>query len=174
MQGLNHVSNRGPNPLNLLMGDANGWSINWDISLYKKNIDMKDWSRYQSLIQDKYTLTHLGLVSHICVMKNSPHFPSDAYMHRKSLYFSYRSRGRPTKQVSGQDGLVQDCSIFIANAMEILQSCTKPSACTRSAHSDTYHSLQHLSEVAADGLAMPDLSCHDLRPPHQYLQHNIW
>ena len=31
-------------------------------------------------------------------MKNSPHFPSDAYMRRKSLYFSYRSRGRPTKQ----------------------------------------------------------------------------
>ena len=26
------------------------------------------------------------------------------------------------------DGLVQDCSISIANAMEILQSCTKPSA----------------------------------------------
>ena len=39
------------------------------------------------------TLTHLGLVSHICIMKNSPHFPSDTYMHRKSLYFSYRSRG---------------------------------------------------------------------------------
>ena len=46
----------------------------------------------------KLHLTHLGLVSHICVMKNSPHFPSDAYMRRKSLYFSYRSRGRPTKQ----------------------------------------------------------------------------
>ena len=30
--------------------------------------------------------------------KNSPHFPSDAYMRRKFLYFSYRSRGRPTKQ----------------------------------------------------------------------------
>ena len=25
------------------------------------------------------------------------------------------------------DGLVQDCSISIANALEILQSCTKPS-----------------------------------------------
>ena len=43
-------------------------------------------------------LTHLGLVSHICIMKNSPHFPSDAYMRPKSLYFSYRSRGWPTKQ----------------------------------------------------------------------------
>ena len=31
-------------------------------------------------------------------MKNSSHFPSDAYMRCKSLYFSYRSRGRPTKQ----------------------------------------------------------------------------
>ena len=27
-----------------------------------------------------WPLTHLGLVSHICVMKNSPHFPSDAYI----------------------------------------------------------------------------------------------
>ena len=26
-------------------------------------------------------------------------------------------------------GLVQDCSISIANALEILQSCTKPSIC---------------------------------------------
>ena len=42
--------------------------------------------------------THLGLVSHICVMKNSSHFPSDAYMRRKSLYFSYSPRGRPRKQ----------------------------------------------------------------------------
>ena len=37
-------------------------------------------------------------MSHICVMKNSPYFPSDAYMRRKSLYFSNRSRRRPTKQ----------------------------------------------------------------------------
>ena len=28
------------------------------------------------------------------------------------------------------DGLVQDCSISIANALEILQSCTKPSIST--------------------------------------------
>ena len=27
------------------------------------------------------------------------------------------------------DGLVQDCNISIANALEILQSCTKPSKC---------------------------------------------
>ena len=31
--------------------------------------------------------------------------------------------------VSYIDGLVQDCSISIANALEILQSCTKPSIC---------------------------------------------
>ena len=43
-------------------------------------------------------LTHLGLVSHICVVKNSSHFPSDAYMRRKFLYFSYSPRGRPRKQ----------------------------------------------------------------------------
>ena len=28
------------------------------------------------------------------------------------------------------DGLGQDCSISIANTLEILQSCTKPSICT--------------------------------------------
>ena len=28
-------------------------------------------------------------------------------------------------------GLVQDCSISIANALEILQSCTEPSICRR-------------------------------------------
>ena len=27
------------------------------------------------------------------------------------------------------DGLVQDCSISIANALEILQACTNPSLC---------------------------------------------
>ena len=27
------------------------------------------------------------------------------------------------------DGLVQDCSNSIANALELLQSCTKPSMC---------------------------------------------
>ena len=56
--------------------------------------------RRQAIIRTnaRILLTHLGLVSHICVMKNSPHFPSDAYMGRKYLYFSYKSRGRPTKQ----------------------------------------------------------------------------
>ena len=28
------------------------------------------------------------------------------------------------------DGLVQDCSNSIANALELLQSCTKPSMCS--------------------------------------------
>ena len=37
-------------------------------------------------------------MSHICDMKISSHFPSGAYMRHKSLYFSYRPRGRPTKQ----------------------------------------------------------------------------
>ena len=31
--------------------------------------------------------THIGLVSHICMIKNSSHFHSDTYMHHKSLYF---------------------------------------------------------------------------------------
>ena len=59
------------------------------------------------------TLTHLGLVSHICVLKNSSHFPSDAYMRHKSLYFTYRPRGRPTKQCQAKMSLmflVSSCS----------------------------------------------------------------
>ena len=32
------------------------------------------------------------------------------------------------------DGLVQDCSISSANALEILQSCTKPSICEKTAY----------------------------------------
>ena len=42
-----------------------------------------------------------GLVSHICIMKNNSQFPSDAYMHHKSIYSSYNPRGRPRK-VSGR------------------------------------------------------------------------
>ena len=38
--------------------------------------------------------------------EKQPSFPYwRTYMRRKSLYFSYRSRGRPTKTVSGQDEL---------------------------------------------------------------------
>ena len=55
------------------------------------------WPWWHDLSPSNF-LTHLGLVSHICVLKNSSHFPSDAYMRHKSLYFSYRLRGRPTKQ----------------------------------------------------------------------------
>ena len=32
-----------------------------------------------------YVVTHLGLVSHTCVVKNSSHFPGGAYMRRKSM-----------------------------------------------------------------------------------------
>ena len=39
-------------------------------------------------------LTHLSLVSHICITKNSCHSSSDAYMHRKSLICP---RGRTAK-----------------------------------------------------------------------------
>ena len=36
------------------------------------------------------------------------------------------------------DGLVQDCSNSIANALELLQSCTKPSICGLSFHKQEY------------------------------------
>ena len=40
---------------------------------------------------------------------------------RKTKYFSW------AKKTPYIDGFVQDCSISFANALEILQSCTKPS-----------------------------------------------
>ena len=45
--------------------------------------------------------------------------PLDSSGHRWSM--------GPRGSMSHIEGLVQDCSISIANAMEILQSCTKPS-----------------------------------------------
>ena len=49
----------------------------------------------------------------------------------KQLSFVSRTGSKIVKEVSDTcfDGLVQDYSISIANAMEILQSCTKPSIC---------------------------------------------
>ena len=68
-------------------------------------------SKAHEIVRKRMGLAMLNS-SHICVMKKSPHFPSDAYMHRKSLYFSYRPRGRPTK-VSGQDELNRQTSMTL-------------------------------------------------------------
>ena len=47
------------------------------------------------------------------------------YMERESLYWN---RALASKiELNHIDGLVQDCSNSIANALELLQSCTKPS-----------------------------------------------
>ena len=40
-----------------------------------------------------------------------------------------REIGAETYELDNVDGLVQDCSNSIANALELLQSCTKPSVC---------------------------------------------
>ena len=73
--------------------EAGTTDILLDVAPYKKGLQSRFPHR-----TGPHQLTHLGLVSHICVVKNSSHFPSDAYMRRKSLYFSYRPRGRPTRQ----------------------------------------------------------------------------
>ena len=39
------------------------------------------------------------------------------------------------------DGLVQDCSNYIANALELLQSCTKPSISNNKLHGLVVHIL---------------------------------
>ena len=51
-------------------------------------------------------------MSHICVTKNSSHFHSDAYMRGKSLYFSYKPRGRPTKQCQAKMSFNSSLTIF--------------------------------------------------------------
>ena len=53
------------------------------------------------------------------------------YMHQMLLRYGTHTSGRvPCSHYYNIDGLVQDCSNSIANALELLQSCTKPSICT--------------------------------------------
>ena len=48
------------------------------------------------------------------------------------MYMWYQNHGESLAQMLNEylDGLVQDCSNSIANALELLQSCTKPSICS--------------------------------------------
>ena len=48
------------------------------------------------------------------------------------------------------NGLVQDCSISIANALEILQSCTKPSSRISDFHDKAWGSLYRGMEVTSN------------------------
>ena len=71
------------------------------------------------------------------------------------------------------DGLVQDCSISIANALEILQYCTKPSTCCM------YITIQNISNVGVDESTNMwvnnILSSGCLRfSPFSYISCNIW
>ena len=74
--------------------------INWTLSNeFQCILITVKYVHYRKYIwQCRLHLTHLGLVSHICVIKNNPHFHSNAYVRGKSLYLSYRPRGIPTKQ----------------------------------------------------------------------------
>ena len=64
------------------------------------------------------------------------------------------------------DGLIQDCSISIANALEILQSCTKPS--TFQAIIITYDHLLH-NQWPLSAPTYP-LNCNSFISSHQYIQ----
>ena len=56
----------------------------------------------------------------------------------KKLFSSVRENSRqtvgkiwfPVDNILHVDGLMQDCSNFIANTLELLQSSTKPSMCS--------------------------------------------
>ena len=49
------------------------------------------------------------------------------------------------KQEPDIDGLVQDSSIFIANTLRLLQSCTKPSIYSTNSHISTLPVQQYLT-----------------------------
>ena len=50
------------------------------------------------------------------------------------------------------DGLAQDCSISIINALEILQSCTKPAICTSNTRNCPYNTVWwHLCRTHGSG-----------------------
>ena len=53
------------------------------------------------------------------------------------------------------DGLVEDCSIAIANAPELLQSCTKPSKCSTYPTEEVGydHQSKFLGQVVLVGVA---------------------
>ena len=57
-----------------------------------------------------------------------------SYFHRSCMQDNDRQILRLLTQIANSDshidGLVQDCSNSIANALALLQSCTKPSICT--------------------------------------------
>ena len=78
-----------------------------------------------------WSLIDLCLVSHICVIKRL-NFPYDTFMCYKFICFSCRPaetyiwKWCPAIYI---DGLVQDFNISIANALEILQSCTTTEIC---------------------------------------------
>ena len=56
------------------------------------------------------------------------------------------------------EGLVQDCSNSIANALELLQSCTKPSVCTLKTNSSNILKV-HFSMLPADLMGPGPVFC---------------
>ena len=55
------------------------------ITVYTQDVYIQGFAYLHTCV----SFTHLDLVSHICGVTNSSHFPSDAYLRRKSLYLSY-------------------------------------------------------------------------------------
>ena len=73
------------------------------------NYDKEILSTLLALCEENPTATG-EFSSHMCRLKNV-------------LFYKLNKAETPTINI---DGLVRDCSISIAKAMEILQSCTKP------------------------------------------------
>ena len=67
---------------------------------------------------------HYNAVQYIMILHQVEHFPGNKLNAQKSVYIL------PSQEWWGHlDGLVQDCGISIASAMEIPLSCTKPLIC---------------------------------------------
>ena len=81
--------------------------------------------RYKCMLESSLQLTHCGLVM--------PYGDIDSGMQIGSgndlLHDNTKPLPEPLLTDHHIDCFIQDCSISIANTLEILQSCTKPSIC---------------------------------------------
>ena len=103
------------NPICCLIIDFQVNCSNWGISLVKL-----PWC----LIDDRSTLVQMMAWCHVA----TNHYLSQCWPRSVSLYGITRPQRVITKYKQYQyiSGLLQNCSNSIANAMELLQSCTKP------------------------------------------------
>ena len=102
------------------------------ISFFKLLTNIYHWvNKYIALARSIYYYTNQYIILVLCVKcpKKRASYVEGVFMswhHHVSCWLHYHYLQHWI------NGLVQDCSNSIANAMELLQSCTKPSGCCES------------------------------------------